>query len=99
MVAASKHAFSFGAEGFATLAFLAIENSDTCNENAATDNQPSPYATDVPMPDFYLPISVHEMDTDAYPLNPDRPWSPLAEGGAFDIDVDDDVNVSMMQGD
>jgi hypothetical protein len=28
------------------LAFLAIENSDTCNENAATDNQPSPYATE-----------------------------------------------------
>jgi hypothetical protein len=46
MVAASKHAFSFGAAGFATLAFLAIENSDTCNENAATDNQPSPYATE-----------------------------------------------------
>jgi hypothetical protein len=35
MVAASKHAFSFGAAGFATLAFLAIENSDTCNKNAA----------------------------------------------------------------
>jgi hypothetical protein len=93
MVAASKHAFSFGAAGFATLAFLAIDNSDTCNENAATDNQPSPYATGVPMPDFHLPISFREMDTDAYPLNPDRPWSPLAEGGAFDIDVDDDVNV------
>jgi hypothetical protein len=43
MVAASKHAFSFGAAGFATLAFLAIDNSDTCNENAATDNQPSHY--------------------------------------------------------
>jgi hypothetical protein len=33
------------------------------------------------------------MDTDAYPLNPDRPWSPLVEGGAFDIDVYNDVNV------
>ena len=43
--------------------------------------------SDVPMPDFHLPISVHEIDTDAYPLNLDRPWSPLAEGGAFDIDV------------
>jgi hypothetical protein len=93
MVAASKHAFSFGAAGFATLAFLAIENSDTCNKNAATDNQPSPYATNVPIPDFHLPIPVCEMDTDAYPLNLDWPWSPLAEGGAFDIDVDDDVNV------
>jgi hypothetical protein len=43
--------------------------------------------SNVRMPDFHLPISVREMDTDAYPLNPDRPWSPLAEGGAFDIDV------------
>jgi hypothetical protein len=76
MVAASKHAFSFWAAGFATLAFLAIEISDTCNENAATDNQPSPYATNVLMPDFHLPISVREMDTNAYPLNPDQPWSP-----------------------
>jgi hypothetical protein len=33
------------------------------------------------------------MDTNAYPLNLDWPWSPLVEGGAFDIDVDDDVNV------
>jgi hypothetical protein len=71
MIAASNHVFSFGAAGFATLAFLAIKNSDTCNENAATDNQPSPYATNVPMPDFHLPISVCEMDTDAYPLNPE----------------------------
>jgi hypothetical protein len=93
MVAASKHAFSFGAAGFSALAFLAIQNSDTCNENAATDNQPSLYATDVPKPDFNLPLSVCEMDTDAYPLNPGWPWSPLAEGGAFDIDVDNDVNV------
>jgi hypothetical protein len=86
MVAASKHAFSFGAAGFATLAFLAIENSDTCNENAATDNQPSPYATNALIPEFHPPVSVCEMDTDASPLNPDRPWSPLAEGGNAALD-------------
>ena len=84
---ASKHAFSFGA-GFEALAFMAIPE-DNHNESAASDRQPSPYAANVPLPDFKVPLSVCEMDTSTDPLDPAHPWSPFAEDGAFDIDVDE----------
>jgi hypothetical protein len=90
LVAASKHGFSFGVLVVTALAFLAFDNFDTRNENASTDHQPSPYGTNVPMADFNVPLSVCEMGAD--PLNLSCPCSPF-EGGAFDIDVDDDVNV------
>jgi hypothetical protein len=57
MVAASKHVFSLGAAGFAALAFMAIPE-DNCNESAASDRQPSPYAANVPLPNFKVPLSV-----------------------------------------
>jgi hypothetical protein len=77
--------------GFAALAFLAIPE-DNRNESAASDCQPSPCAANAPLPDFKVPLLVCEMDSGANPLDPACPWSPFAEGGAFDIDVDD-VNV------
>jgi hypothetical protein len=91
MVAASKRGCSFGVSALTALTFLAIDHSDTHNKNAATDRQPSPHGTDVPMADFNVPLSVCEMG--ANPLNLlSSPCSPF-EGGAFDIDVDGNVNV------
>jgi hypothetical protein len=91
MVAASKNGCSFGVSALTALTFLAIDHSDTHNKNAATDHQPSPHGTNVPMADFNVSLSVCEMG--ANPLNLlSCPCSPFA-GGAFDIDVDDDVNV------
>jgi hypothetical protein len=90
MVAASKHGFSFGVLAFTALTFLAIDNSDTHNENAATGGQPSSHGTDVPMANFSVPLSVCEMGDNQLNLL-SCPCSPFE--GAFDIDIVDDVNV------
>jgi hypothetical protein len=93
MVAASKHgfmAFLLVFQWSQHLLSCSIDNLDTHNENAATDCQPSPYGTNVPMANFNVPLSVCEMGAD--PLNLSRPCSPF-EGGSFDINVDNDVNV------
>jgi hypothetical protein len=76
-VAASKHAFSLGAAGFAALAFAAIPE-DNCNKSAASDCQPSPYAANLCLANFKVPLSFCEMDTSSDPLDPARPWSPFA---------------------
>jgi hypothetical protein len=60
MAAASEHGFSFdGTAGtllvVAALAILAVDHSDTQNKNAATDCQPSPYFTDLPLANFPVP--------------------------------------------
>jgi hypothetical protein len=57
-VAASKYGCSFGVSALTALTFLAIDHSDTHNNNAATDCQPSSHGTDVPMADFNVPTWV-----------------------------------------
>jgi hypothetical protein len=76
MVAASKHGFSFGVSAFTALTFLAIDNSDTHNNNAATGGQPSSHGTDVPMANFSVPLSVCEMGDNQLNLL-SCPCSPL----------------------
>jgi hypothetical protein len=102
MAAAFKHGFSFGGtagtlSAVAALAILAVDHSDTQNENAATNCQPSPYFTDLPLADFPVPHSVCEMDTN--PLTFGRACSPFGCDGAFDIDdVDEGRNPMEGQG-
>lgn len=97
---ASKHGFSFGASALTALTFLAIDHpEDTHNNNDATPRPPFPHdtnipmadGTDIPMADFNVPLPVCEMGTNQMNLL-SRPCSPF-EGGAFDIDVDDNFNV------
>jgi hypothetical protein len=75
-VAASKHGFSVGVLPFTALTFLAIDNSDTHNKNAATGSQPSSHGTDDPMANLSVPLSVCEMGDNQLNLL-SRPCSPL----------------------